>query len=148
MIPMEPVSTQERRVVKLMRSLRPEDRATLLRFAQFLAAGGGAAKVQAADERPAAAAAPEPDLEPTPAPIPEPRPADETVVAAIKRLRRVYPMLDPGAMLHETSALMAAHVLQGRDASAVIDELERLFAIQYETWSKSDEDAKIDDGSR
>ena len=35
-------------------------------------------------------------------------------------------------MLHETSALMAAHVLQGREASAVIDELEALFATRYE----------------
>jgi hypothetical protein len=42
-------------------------------------------------------------------------------------------MLDPGAMLNETSALMAAHVLQGRDAGAVIDDLERLFLAHYQS---------------
>jgi hypothetical protein len=43
-----------------------------------------------------------------------PRPSQESVVAAIKRLSKTYEMLDRGPMLNETSALMSAHVLQGR----------------------------------
>ena len=61
-----------------------------------------------------------------------PRPEDESVIAAIKRLSDVYHMLDRSKMLHETSGLMAQHVLQGRDAVEVIDELETLFQSFYE----------------
>lgn len=60
-----------------------------------------------------------------------PRPAQESVIKAIKRLAATYPMLDRGKMLHETSALMTQHVVQGRDAVAVIDDLEALFRQHY-----------------
>jgi hypothetical protein len=59
------------------------------------------------------------------------RPTKESVVGAIKRLSHSYHMLDRGAMLHETSTLMAAQVLHGRPAPEVIDELEDLFARCY-----------------
>ncbi len=65
-------------------------------------------------------------------PLPLERPEEETVVAAIQRLSRTYPMLDKGRMLQETSALMAAHVMQGRPAAEVIDELEAVFRRHYE----------------
>ena len=42
-------------------------------------------------------------------------------------------MLDSTEMLTETSALMGAHVLQGRAAEVVIDELEALFTARYQT---------------
>ena len=61
-----------------------------------------------------------------------PRPAEEKVVAAIKRLSRTYPMLDKNAMLGATSDLMMQHVLQGRDAKEVIDELEQVFRDEYD----------------
>jgi hypothetical protein len=41
-------------------------------------------------------------------------------------------MLDKAKMLNETSALMAQHIMQGRDAEEVIDELEQVFATHYE----------------
>ncbi len=41
-------------------------------------------------------------------------------------------MLDSGELLNEASSLMAAHVLRGRAASAVIDELETLFAERFD----------------
>jgi hypothetical protein len=115
----QPASTDERRLLRRFRALDADAKRTLLAFADFLAARAGGA--------PDVAAVPGPP----PAPIPEPRPAAESVVAAIKRLRRTYPMLDGGTMLSETSALMSAHVLQGREAAAVIDELEALFARAY-----------------
>jgi len=65
-------------------------------------------------------------------PLPIERPADETVIAAMKRLRETYPMLDPEKLLHEASGLMSSHMLQGRPAADVIDELEQLFRHHYD----------------
>lgn len=72
-----------------------------------------------------------------PLPRPLPRPAEESVVAAIKRLSASYPMLDRTSMLNDTSTLMAQHVLQGRAASEVIDELEQVFYAKYERLKAS-----------
>jgi hypothetical protein len=41
-------------------------------------------------------------------------------------------MLESDALLHTSSALMTEHIMQGRPASEVIDELERLFASAYQ----------------
>lgn len=65
-------------------------------------------------------------------PLDIPRPGEETVVRAIKRLRETYPMLDAAKLLNETSGLMSQHVVQGRNAVEVIDELEILFRTHYE----------------
>ena len=59
-------------------------------------------------------------------------PENESVVAAIKRLSKSYSMLDKSKMLHETSALMAEHVVQGRDAAEVISDLEVIFQKHYQ----------------
>jgi len=106
----------ERQLVRHYRALEPADRDTLLAFGEFLASRG-------AEHRQETAASLEP------APIP--RPQEESVVSAIKRLSRQYYMLDRSAMLNDTSALMGTHVLQGRTADEVIDELEALFARHY-----------------
>ena len=71
-----------------------------------------------------------------------PRPPQESVVKAIKRLAATYPMLDRAKMLHETSALMTQHVVQGRDAISVIDDLEQLFRQHYQRLHTADADAK------
>ncbi len=122
MIPMERASAHERRLLKILRTLGPQDRASLIAFGEFLVTGGAGAESRD----------PERSLPAPTEPQHEPRPSQESVVGAIQRLRRVYPMLDPGEMLHETSALMAAHVLQGREAAKVIDELEVLFVGRYQ----------------
>lgn len=106
----------ERRLLRLYRGLGAAERETLLAFAEFLA-------------RRAAAARPP---EPVPEPEPIPRPAQETVIAALKRLSQTYHMLDKARMLNETSVLVAQHVMQGRPAAEVIDELEALFRAHYE----------------
>jgi len=64
-------------------------------------------------------------------PVEIPRPSQETVIGAVRRLSETYHMLDKGPMLHETSALVSAHILQGRPAPQVIDELEVLFETRY-----------------
>lgn len=111
-------SDEERHLTRIFRRLTPEDRRTLLAFADFLAA------------RPRVAAGDARAIEPRPLP----RPPEESVVAAIRRLSQVYFMLDRGPLLNETSTLMSAHILQGRPADAVIDELECLFARHYATY--------------
>jgi len=94
----------------------PEDQQlTLLRFAEFLAA-----QIPAAEP------------EPFPDPKPIPRPAPESVVKAMRRLSESYFMLDRSKLLNEASTLMAQHVMQGRAAPEVIDELEALFAAHYQ----------------
>jgi hypothetical protein len=111
-------SPEERRLARLYRSLEPADRRTLVAFAEFLAQG----------RRPDAT--PEPVQEPNLVP----RPDEETVIAAIRRLSLSYSMLEREPMLHETSALMSAHVLRGRGAAEVIDQLEALFERHYQGY--------------
>jgi len=43
-------------------------------------------------------------------------------------------MLDRAELLNETSSLMASHVLGGKDAHDVIDEIEALFARHYSRY--------------
>lgn len=102
------------RLQRLFEQLPEEARRSLLDFAEFLAERGA--------------------NEPLPTPEPEEivRPADESVVAAMRRLSRSYHMLDKSKMLNETSTLMAQHVLQGRAAVEVIDELEQVFERHYQ----------------
>ena len=70
---------------------------------------------------------------------PEPRPADESVVAAIRRLIRVYPAAERRQLMGPVSLLMAQHALQGRAATEVIDELEAVFERQHLEAARSDE---------
>lgn len=108
----------ERRLIRSFRALGAAEQELLLAFAEFLG------------QRAHPAIRP---VEPR-EPVPLPRPPNETVVAAIRRLSKTYEMLDPGLMLNETSALMSAHLLQGRPAVEVIDQLEALFARYYRDY--------------
>lgn len=63
-----------------------------------------------------------------------PRPPQETVVQAMKRLSAGYPMLDKARLLNETSMLMSQHVMQGRCATEVIEELEAVFMQHYQSY--------------
>lgn len=116
----------ERHLTQLYRGLDEASRLTLLRFAEFLSATGHEGGAGVLAQVPALA---EPDL--------IPRPPVESVVGAIKRLSLSYPMLDRRRMLDETSILMAAHVLNGRPARDVIDELEALFARHFGVYRDS-----------
>jgi hypothetical protein len=64
------------------------------------------------------------------------RPQQESVVAAIRRLSNCYPMLEKEMLLHETSDLMSSHILKGRAATEVIDDLEELFSTRYDAYRK------------
>jgi hypothetical protein len=68
-------------------------------------------------------------------PLDIPRPDAESVVAAIKRLAKTYPMLNREALLHDASTLMSAHVMQGRSAKDVIDDLQTMFESAYTAYN-------------
>lgn len=70
-------------------------------------------------------------------PLDVPRPDKESVVAAMKRLRETYPMIDHSKMLHEASGLMAQHLMQGRPAPEVIDDLTQIFKRHYDKYAES-----------
>ena len=112
--------------------LSPVDQAAVQGFAEFLLS-------RAPD---AVAVSPGAAAEVAPAEIPEPvelpRPDDERVVAAVKRLSKSYFMLDKKKMLGVTSDLVTQHVVQGREARDVIEELERLFADAYRQLGQDD----------
>lgn len=103
-----------KKLLELFGKLAPEQQETLMAFAEFLVTR---------EERGSAAAPAQP--------LPIERPAEETVVMAIKRLVRTYPMLDRRKLLGETSRFIVEHALEGRAAAEVIDELEVAFAKHY-----------------
>lgn len=72
-------------------------------------------------------------------PLNIPRPEKERVVAAIKRLSETYPMIKKNTMLDETALLMSAHILKGRAATEVIDELQVLFEKHYDKFCQQNE---------
>ena len=111
----------DRELLRLFRELPEEQQRALLAFARFLAS----------ETEPVSREIPEPE--------PIPRPEGESVVKAMKRLSATYPMLDKSKLLNETSALMAQHVVQGRAAHEVIDELEVVFEMHYRRLAGKDE---------
>jgi hypothetical protein len=121
----------EKRLTGILRKLPVAQAGMLLEFAEFLLERHGS--VGHAEAAPAAAI----DV---PAPVEIPRPAEETVVKAVKRLRATYPMLDARKLLNQTSDLMTQHLVQGREAIEVIEELEILFRSHYEKLAGDDKD--------
>lgn len=119
---------EHRQLLDIYKRLQPADRQSLLSFAEFLAT-----------RKPAGESAP---AEALPVPLDTPRPPAESVVAAIKRLSASYFMLDAPELLHETSSLMTQHVMQGREAAGVIDELEALFERSYRQLADSHTDGE------
>lgn len=115
-------SAQERDLLRIFRALSDGDKASLQAFAAFLLERTTPAEAMAQAEMESS--------------IPKdiPRPEFETVIGAIKRLSETYYMLDRSQMLHDTSNLMTGHLLQGRDAMEVIDELEVLFQRHFDKY--------------
>lgn len=105
-----------RRLAEIAAKLPEEQQHTLLQFAEFLLAQLPETEEDA----------------PLPEPRDIPRPEQESVIKAMRRLSETYFMLERGPLLNETSALMAQHVMHGRTAIEVIDELEVVFARHYE----------------
>lgn len=60
------------------------------------------------------------------------RPDNESVVKAIKRLSKTYPMLDKKILFEQTSIAMTAHVMQQVSPKESIDRLEAVFRKEYD----------------
>ena len=103
----------EKDLLKHFRALPPEQQDSVIAFAEFLA-GRVAETPREIGE-----------------PQPIPRPEEEKVVQAIKRLRLTYPMLDHGKMLQELSDHMTQHLIMGKTAVEVIEEIEALLRRHY-----------------
>lgn len=105
-----------KRLVSIFRRLSETRQQALLEYAEFLAGKEGADIASA----------------PPGEPLPIPRPENENVVKAIQRLMQTYPMLERNQIFHEASAQMTRHLIHGVPAREAIDELERIFARQYQ----------------
>ena len=115
--------TQQEKILGILSRLSPADQATVTSFAEFLLSRAAAGGETTASAPVMAVELPEPEL--------GPRPKNEGVVTAIKRLSQAYFMLDKSKMLGVTSELVTQHVVHGREAGEIIDELEQLFADHY-----------------
>ena len=109
------MTTEERKLFSLYSAMDQAGKSALVEYAEFLAQRHRAEQHSVT-------------------PLEIGRPQDESVVAAIKRLSQTYPMLDRQALLHETSSFMMQHMMQGRAAVEVIDDLEVYFRDQYEQY--------------
>ncbi|MES9966842.1 MAG: Crp/Fnr family transcriptional regulator [Sedimenticola sp.] len=121
--PKQNLPADQRKLLKLFSALDEQARENLVAFAEFLAQ-----REQAVEETTRIVE-----------PLAIPRPEEESVIAAIKRLSETYPMLDRSTLFHETSSLMTSHVMQGREATEVIDELELLFQGKYQQLTETAE---------
>ncbi|MEN8106646.1 MAG: Crp/Fnr family transcriptional regulator [Pseudomonadota bacterium] len=124
----------EQQLINYFQQLGVAEQATLLAFAEFLSQRTHTAVDVAVTP-----------TAPAPAVIPEPenieRPAGESVVAALKRLSKTYPMLDKSQMLNATSDLVAQHILQGSDAVEAINALEGVFREHYQQLKEGGDSA-------
>ncbi len=111
----------EARLLEAFRSMNPRARHSLVDFASFLAIRepGGVEEI-ARD------------------PIPLPRPENESVIAAIRRLARTYPMLDKDSVFSTAASLMTQQVMGQREHEEIIDELEEVFRSRYEGLTDSE----------
>jgi hypothetical protein len=107
---------ESKRLGSIFRALSETRQQALLEYAEFLASKEGA-EVAAA---------------PATEPLSIPRPEKENVVRAIQRLMQTYPMLERNRIFHEASAQMTRHLVHGVSSVETIDELERVFTLQYQ----------------
>ncbi len=119
----------ESRLIELFRKLPEADRHALVRFAEFLASRPGAVEAEEPAPEPAVPVSEGPE-----APRRIPRPEEESVIQALRRLSRTYPMLNRRDLLGPTSELVTQHLMYGRDADEVIEALEQLYRERYEDY--------------
>ena len=112
---------KERKLIKLFKSLDVSDQEAFIAFGEFLQSRAGNADIDnnediVVDE-----------------PVDIPRPEGESVIKAIKRLSATYPMVDKENILHPISDLMTSHMISGRTAPDVIDDLQEVFLNEYKS---------------
>lgn len=122
------MSQQSRQLAAIFEKLSAGSQQSLLDFAEFLLQRETTSSTanEQADE-----------AEQKHEPLHQPRPQDENIINAIKRMRATYFMLNTDELLNETSALMTQHIVHGRAAAEVIDDLEALFESHYQKYLQS-----------
>jgi len=110
------MTADERNLLAVFRDLDKQQQTSLLSYAEFL-------RQQAEPQAPI--------LE---QPHDIPASANESVVAALRRLSKSYFMLEEKNLLNAATNPMSQHVIQGRDAMEVINELEQLFKEGYDAY--------------
>jgi len=113
---------QERQLLKAFKALDASNKESLIAFAEFLQSRASS-KSNEKDDTTIESTVKEP--------LDIPRPEGESVIKAIKRLSATYPMVDKENILHPISDLMTSHMIQGKKANDVIDELEIVFKNEY-----------------
>ena len=113
---------QEKQLIDYYSSLSSSDKDNLLAFAEFLSQRVTSNNV---DKELI-------DRTTQSQPVAIKRPETESVIKAIKRLTATYPMVEKENLLHSISDLITAHMMQGKKAEIVIDELEDLFLNAFE----------------
>ena len=120
---------QQKALLDTLEKLTSTDQSAVAGFAEFLLSRASGVSVPSqAITMPVADTPPEEIPEPEHIPAPE----NERVIAALKRLTKTYPMLSKTRTLEMTSDLVTQHIMQRREASEVIAELERVFQKEYE----------------
>lgn len=119
------MTPEEKKLLGRFRKLPASQQQTILDFSEFLATQS----IGSGENTGVAAIIPEPKH--------IPRPQKESVVKAVRRLTQTYFMLDHSKLLHETSNFMTQHIMQGKAAEVVIEELETMFAQHYQKLKKS-----------
>ena len=97
----------------LFNQLDKDQQQSLFDYAEFLQSRGGTVQQDIAR------------------PVEIPKPEKESVVGAIKRMKQSYPMIDSMEVFAVASNLMTDHMVGGRDAEEVINEIEALFEDTY-----------------
>ena len=108
------MTRDQKALLDIFNSLDENQQQSLLDFAEFLQSKANIQRRQVIE------------------PIAIPRPENETVVGAIKRLKQSYPMIDSMEVFAVASNLMTDHMVKGRDAEEVINEIEALFEDTYQ----------------
>ncbi len=105
------------RLLAAWQGLGEADRGTLVQFAEFL--------------RSRQTEAPEPVSQ---EPIMIPAPENESVVMALKRLKKSYPMIDADMGLLDAASRLLMEKVTGAPEAEIIAKMEALFAQRYQGW--------------
>lgn len=108
----------EDRLLKSFRRLPESQQQTLVDFAEYLA------KQYAAEEK----------IVPQ-EPVDISRPEEESVIKAVRRLSKTYPMLDSREIFEKTSSFMMRNLMHGEGSKTVIDEMEIFFKQSYQAFA-------------
>lgn len=108
------MNSDEKEILNLFKSLSEEDKTSIKSYLEFLSQ-----KTIKKAETPAT-------------PLNIPRPENETVVGAIKRLKKTYPMLESTKLLNHASEILTSHLLKGKKKEDAIVELEEYFQKSFD----------------